>query len=131
MNIVSVLLVAALLNFCFLPVSVETHDEPPRILSAYPLPDSHQTQTRQTLSRANLDERLRTVSGAAFLIATPTLAAIRAWRVARFAGICAGGTKAVPPAFPAMTKAIPISFPAMKTSYGNMSPISRPGFPMI
>ena len=62
MNIVSVLLVAALLNFCFLPVSVETHDEPPRILSAYPLPDSHQTQTRQTLSRANLDERLRTVT---------------------------------------------------------------------
>ena len=62
MNIVSVLLVAALLNFCFLPVSVETHDEPLRILSAYPLPDSHQTQTRQTLSRANLDERLRTVT---------------------------------------------------------------------
>ena len=62
MNIVSVLLVAALLNFFFLPVLVETHDEPPQILSAYPLPDSHQPQTTQTVSRANLDERLRTVT---------------------------------------------------------------------
>ena len=62
MNIVSVLLVAALLNFFFLPASAEAYDKPPRILSAYPLPDSHQTQTRQTLSRANLDERLRTVT---------------------------------------------------------------------
>ena len=62
MNIVSVLLVAALLNFFFLPASVEAYDKPPRILSAYLMPDSHQTQTRQTLSRANLDERLRTVT---------------------------------------------------------------------
>lgn len=62
MNIVSVLLVAALLNFFFLPASVDAYDKPPRILSAYLMPDSHQTQTRQTPSRANLDERLRTVT---------------------------------------------------------------------
>lgn len=62
MNIVSVLLVAALLNFFFLPASVEAYDKPPRILSVYLMPDSHQTQTRQTPSRANLDERLRTVT---------------------------------------------------------------------